>query len=67
MMQANIANFVRQEVRVSKRKPLLPILETVSNYLDAITDRRRRGCGGSMLTSHCALRRSGAVWVWGIR
>src|ERR1700739_2565829 len=43
MMQANIANFVRQEVRVSKRKPLLPIFEAVSNSLDAITDRRRRG------------------------
>ena len=42
-MQANIANFVRQEVRVSKRKPLLPIFEAVSNSLDAITDRRRRG------------------------
>jgi hypothetical protein len=43
MMQANIANFVRQEVRVSKRKPLLPIFEAVSNSLDAIGDRRRPG------------------------
>jgi hypothetical protein len=43
MMQANIANFVRLEVRVSKRKPLLPIFEAVSNSLDAITDRKQPG------------------------
>jgi hypothetical protein len=43
MMQANIANFVRQEVRVSKRKPLLPIFEAVSNSLDAVTDRKQPG------------------------
>ena len=39
MIQANIANFVRQEVRVSKRKPLLPVFEAVSNALDAIAER----------------------------
>jgi hypothetical protein len=43
MMQANVANFVRQEVKVSKRKPLLPIFEAVSNSLDAITDRKQPG------------------------
>jgi hypothetical protein len=43
MMQANIANFVRQEVRVSKRKPLLPIFEAVSNSVDAITERKQPG------------------------
>jgi hypothetical protein len=42
-MHANIANFVRQDVRVSKRKPLLPVFEAVSNALDAITDRKRPG------------------------
>src|SRR6202030_2381936 len=30
-------------LRVSKRKPLLPIFEAVSNSLDAIADRRRPG------------------------
>lgn len=43
MMHANIANFVRQEVRVSKRKPLLPVFEAVSNALDAIADRKGAG------------------------
>jgi Histidine kinase-, DNA gyrase B-, and HSP90-like ATPase len=43
MMHANIANFVRQDVRVSKRKPLLPVFEAVSNALDAITDRKSAG------------------------
>ncbi len=43
MMHANIANFVRQDVRVSKRKPLLPVFEAVSNALDAITDRKSSG------------------------
>src|ERR1700747_3130527 len=40
---ANIANFVRQEVRVPKTKPLLPVFEAVSNALDAIADRKGTG------------------------
>jgi hypothetical protein len=43
MIQANIANFVRQEVRVPKTKPLLPVFEAVSNALDAIADRKGTG------------------------
>src|SRR5947199_9668904 len=43
MLHANIANFVRQDVRVSKRKPLLPVFEAVSNGLDAIADRKSSG------------------------
>src|SRR4051794_20502486 len=43
LMHANIANFVRQDVRVSKRKPLLPVFEAVSNALDAINDRKSPG------------------------
>lgn len=43
MMHANIANFVRQDVRVSKRKPLLPVFEAVSNALDAIADQKSAG------------------------
>jgi hypothetical protein len=35
---AHIANFVRQEVRVPRSKPLVPVFEAVSNSLDAITD-----------------------------
>jgi hypothetical protein len=43
MMHANIANFVRQDVRVSKRRPLLPVFEAVSNALDAIDDGKGSG------------------------
>ena len=50
MMQANIANFVRQDVRVSKRKPLLPVFEAVSNALDAIAERK--GAGSIRVTVH---------------
>lgn len=42
-MEANIANFVRQDVRVPKSKPLLPIFEAVSNSLDSIRDRSGKG------------------------
>jgi hypothetical protein len=38
-IQANIANFVRQEIRVPISRPLLPVFEAVSNSLDAIADR----------------------------
>ena len=38
-LPANLANFVRQEVRVPKKKPLLPVFEAVSNSLDAIGER----------------------------
>jgi hypothetical protein len=42
-LQANIANFVRQEIRVPKSRPLLPVFEAVSNALDAIADRGGNG------------------------
>lgn len=42
-LEANIANFVRQDVRVPKSKPLLPIFEAVSNSLDAISDGKGEG------------------------
>jgi hypothetical protein len=42
-MQANIANFVRQEIRVPISKPLLPIFEAISNAVDAIRDRKGPG------------------------
>jgi anti-sigma regulatory factor (Ser/Thr protein kinase) len=40
---ANIANFVRQEIRVPKSKPLLPVFEAVANSVDAIADRAGPG------------------------
>jgi hypothetical protein len=40
---ANIANFVRQEIRVPKSKPLLPVFEAISNSVDAIGDRQGAG------------------------
>jgi Histidine kinase-, DNA gyrase B-, and HSP90-like ATPase len=42
-ISANIANFVRQDVRIPKSKPLLPIFEAVSNSPDAIADREGKG------------------------
>ena len=36
-MHANIANFVRQDVRVSKRKPLLPVFELLIEPSEAIS------------------------------
>lgn len=38
-MQANIANFVRQEINVPQSRPLLPVFEAISNSLDAIDER----------------------------
>jgi hypothetical protein len=40
---ANVANFVRQDVRIPKSRPLLPIFEAISNSLDAIIDRGGAG------------------------
>lgn len=38
-LPANIANFVKQEIRIAKTKPLLPVFEAVSNALDSIRER----------------------------
>lgn len=38
-MEANVANFVRQDVKIPKGNALLPVFEAVSNSLDAIGDR----------------------------
>jgi histidine kinase/DNA gyrase B/HSP90-like ATPase len=43
LLLANLTNFVRQEVRVPKKKPLLPVFEAVSNALDAIAERGGSG------------------------
>ena len=37
-MQVNLANYIRQDVRVPKSQGLLPVFEAVSNSLDAIAD-----------------------------
>ena len=42
-MRANIANFVRQEIRIPKSKGLLPVFEAISNAVDAIQDTGRPG------------------------
>lgn len=42
-LYANIANFVRQEVRVPKSKPLLAVFEAISNSLDGIADGTGQG------------------------
>jgi hypothetical protein len=59
MIQANIANFVRQEVRVPKTKPLLPVFEAVSNALDAIADRKGAGTVRVTVRRHRGLLDSG--------
>ena len=42
-MRANIANFVRHEIRVPKKNSLLPVFEAISNALDAINDGGQPG------------------------
>ncbi|WP_051952713.1 ATP-binding protein [Methylocapsa aurea] len=42
-LPANIANFVKQEIRIAKSRPLLPVFEAVSNALDAISEREGNG------------------------
>ncbi len=46
----NIANFVRQEIRVPKSKPLLPVFEAVANSVDAIADPAGTGTGTIRVT-----------------
>lgn len=59
MIQANIANFVRQEVRVPKTTPLLPVFEAVSNALDAIADIKGTGTVRVTVRRHRGLLDSG--------
>lgn len=42
-LPANVANFVKQEIRIAKSKPLLPVFEAVSNALDSIGEREGGG------------------------
>ena len=58
-IQANIANFVRQDVRVPKTKPLLPVFEAVSNALDAIADGKGTGTVRVTVRRHRRLLDSG--------
>jgi hypothetical protein len=59
MIQANIANFVRQEVRVPKTTPLLPVFEAISNALDAIADGKGTGTVRVTVRRHRGLLDSG--------
>jgi hypothetical protein len=48
-MQVNLANYIRQDVRVPISQGLLPVFEAVSNSLDAIADRGK-GAGTIRVT-----------------